>query len=320
MAEKRMNHKQRLTAALECRTPDSVPTFELEFQLENEMFGQTFDYGRMSCENLAQCGPNERDVILNEYTDHLIDLYYNKLEYSSFMLPWAGSEETTLDTLRLLRKKIGDTAMIHTHGDGTFALPDGNEMYAFSYRIADDWDGLIEEARQKAENAIERNKIYADAGVDLFVLCDDYCYNSGPYISPAMFAELITPFLAHIIEETRKLGVYTIKHTDGNIMPILDQLIDCKPHAIHSLDPMAGVDIAEVKRLTAGKVAICGNVNCALMQTGTDEEVIESCRYAMDSGKPGGGYIYTTSNVPFRGLPAERYQMVLDYWKAHREY
>ena len=88
-----------------------------------------------------------------------------------------------------------------------------------------------------------------DAGVDSFILCSDYCFNSGPFLSPAMFREFITPYLAQIIEAIRADGAYAIKHTDGNIMPILDQLIECRPHALHPLDPMAGVDIKEVKAL-----------------------------------------------------------------------
>jgi uroporphyrinogen decarboxylase len=38
-------------------------------------------------------------------------------------------------------------------------------------------------------------------------------------------------------------------------MPILDQLVECEPHALHSIDPQAGVDLAEVKRLVGDKVA-----------------------------------------------------------------
>ena len=69
------------------------------------------------------------------------------------------------------------------------------------------------------------------------------------------------------------MGFYAIKHTDGNIMPILDQLVQAGPHALHSLDPQGGVDIAEVKRLYGDRVCLIGNVNCGLLDTGTDEEV-----------------------------------------------
>ncbi|MGN1250347.1 MAG: hypothetical protein ACI4XW_09725, partial [Candidatus Spyradocola sp.] len=37
-------------------------------------------------------------------------------------------------------------------------------------------------------------------------------------------------------------------------------------------------------------------------------------------GKPGGGYIFCTSNVPFKGMPPERYRLILDVWKRMRDY
>ena len=148
-------------------------------------------------------------------------------------------------------------------------------------------------------------------GVDGFALCCDYCFNDGPFLSPTMFAEFVTPFLAELVAGYRQMGYYVIKHTDGQIMPILDQLVACRPHALHSLDPMAGVDIAEVKRLVGDRVCLIGNVNCALMQTGTDEEVRASAEYALRSGMPGGGSIFSTSNVAFKGLPLERYELIM---------
>lgn len=33
-----------------------------------------------------------------------------------------------------------------------------------------------------------------------------------------------------------------------------------------------------------------------------------------------GGYIFCTSNVPFKGMPPERYQLALDVWKRMRDY
>ena len=68
------------------------------------------------------------------------------------------------------------------------------------------------------------------------------------------------------------MGLYTIKHTDGNIMPILDSLIAAEPHALHSLDPQGGVDLGGLKQANGDSVCLIGNVNCGLLQTGTDEE------------------------------------------------
>ncbi len=310
-----MTHRDRAICALECRVPDRIPTFELEYQLAPLMFGHDF----LTMHDLVGLSQKEHDYKLEENANFMVEVF-DKLDYSIIPVSWL-SEEDTVATAKMINRLTGGKVLLTHHGDGTFEIPDGNHMYDFSYRIADDPDGVIAEAEARAAAAMERNKRLFDAGIESFILCADYCYNSGPFLSPKMFRRYITPYLAQIIDHIRSMGGYAIKHTDGNIMPILDQLIECRPHAIHSLDPMAGVDIAVVKEAThkAG-VAICGNVNCALMQTGTDDEVRESALYALKHGKPGGGYFYTTSNVPFRGLPAARYEMILDIWKQHRDY
>ena len=316
-----MTQKERGIAALTGKIPDQVPTFELEFQLEKEMFGAYPPLHDVSEAEFAALSAAQRDRLLHRHAEFLVEMY-EKLEYFSIptFMYIRGGLETELQLVRILREMVGERVMLHTHGDGTFALPDGNQMYEFAYRIADDPEGLHEEARRMMRGAIEANKRKLDAGIDLLILCSDYCYNSGPFISPQMFSELIAPYLTEIVREARRDGAYVVKHTDGNIMPILDQLVAAQPHALHSLDPMAGVDIAEVKRLYGDRIALCGNVNCALMQTGTEQEVIDSAMYGLTHAKPGGGYVFCTSNVPFRGLPADRYELILDVWRKHRVY
>lgn len=324
-----MTPKERAVAALNLKIPDRVPTFELEFQLEEEMFGRRFYTGDLSVENLAKMSKKEKEEKIFNLAEYVVHVY-SSLEYSIIPGLYLGDTsgfwdkgivpEETKFFIKCLREIVGDTYMIHYHGDGTFAIPDGNDMYEFAYAIADDPDDLKNRATAMADAAIERNKRLADAGADCSILCSDYCYNSGPFISPEMFGEFIQPYLYKIIDEAKKAGLYTIKHTDGNIMPILNQLADCKPHALHSIDPMAGVDIKEVKRLVGDKLCLCGNVHCAALQTGTDEEVTASAEYCLTHAKPGGGYIFCTSNVPFKGMPVERYRMILDIWKRMRNY
>lgn len=324
-----MTPKQRAVAALTLKTPDMVPTFELEFQLEEEMFGRKFITENLLPENLAKLSKKEKEKEIFELAEYYVQVY-SSLEYSIIPINilidlndlWKNGilpEEMKL-LHKYLKELIGDTMMLGFHGDGTFSIPEGNEMYEFAYAIADDPDGVKQRAETLAQDTIRRNKALRKSGIDCLFLCSDYCYNSGPFISPAMFEEFIQPYLYKIIEEARKDGFYTIKHTDGNIMPILNQLVECRPHALHSIDPMAGVDIKEVKRLVGDKVCLCGNVNCALLQTGTEEEIIASAEYCLTQAKPGGGYIFCTSNIPFKGMNPDRYRLMLNVWKRMRTY
>ena len=309
-----MTPKERAVVALTRNIPDYVPTFELEFQLEEEMFGKSF----LRQKDLEDKTAGEKGILIEKNAEYMVQVY-EALEYSIIPVHYLDDDGIEA-TIKALRKIVGDKYLITTHGDGTYKIPEGAEMLDFVYWLADKPEEAKQVAAKNAEKAIERNKRFINAGIDCFILCRDYCFNSGPFLSPEMFREFIQPYLYRIIKETREAGAYTIKHTDGNIMPILDQLVECNPHALHSLDPMAGVDIREVKHLVGDKVCLCGNVHCAALQTGTDEEVIASAEYCLTYAKPGGGYIFSTSNCVFKGMRPERYQLVQDVWKRMRAY
>ena len=321
-----MTPKERAIMALTLKQPDQVPTFELEFQLAEEMFGKNLLPFALTKAEIGKLSAADKERMLNQLAEDYAYVY-EALDYAIIPGPygigdaWHGSITPELGfMIKKIKELTGGRRMLGYHADGTFSLPDGNAMYEFSYRMIDEPEVLHAEAKQMMDNVILHNKILAEAGIEVGLMCCDYCYNSGPFISPKQFGEFIQPYLAKIIEEGKKEGLYMIKHTDVNIMPILDQLVECRPHALHSIDPMADVDIKEVKARVGDKVCLCGNVHCAAMQTGTDEEVIASAEYCMTHGKPNGGYIFCTSNVPFKGMPPHRYQMILDVWKRMRDY
>jgi uroporphyrinogen decarboxylase len=80
------------------------------------------------------------------------------------------------------------------------------------------------------------------------------------------------------------------------------------------------VDIAEVKRLYGDRVCLIGNVNCGLLDTGTEGQVVASARYALQSGMPGGGYIFSTSNCIYTGMRLASYERMLDVWRGEGNY
>jgi len=233
----------------------------------------------------------------------------------------ASADDEIRRTLDIIADTVGRRFFLMLHGDATYGIPSGANMAQFVESLIDKPQEMKDQASRQVDAALARAEKYRRHGLlDGFALCSDYCFNSGPFVSPAMFDEFITPFLVRLTAGYRDMGFYVIKHTDGNIMPILDSLLASRPHALHSLDPQGGVDIAQLKRLIGKQVCLCGNVNCALMDTGTDEQVIESARYALRHGMPGGGYIFCTSNCIYTGMALRRYELILDVWRAEGNY
>ncbi|HCE46345.1 MAG TPA: hypothetical protein DET40_22595 [Lentisphaeria bacterium] len=316
-----MTSRERFIAALERRPIEGrVPHFELVFFLTMEAFGKIHPSQR-NYSQWDQMEEKERQLHRNEIADLYI-MTAEKYEHDAIFLhpnPWKLDEIERL--VDIIREKSGDKYFLMLHGDATYGIPDGDHMVDFSYRIVDEPDVLKKDAERMVNETLERGeKLKRKGGIDGFALCSDYCLNTGPFFSPEQFAEFVTPYLSKLIKGYRDIGYYTIKHTDGNIMPIIDQLVGAKPHALHSLDPQAGVDIAEVKRLYGDQVCLIGNVNCGLLQTGTDEEARNSARYALKSGMPGGGYIFSTSNCVYTGMQLSRYEMILDVWRKEGNY
>lgn len=316
-----MTPRDRFIAALE-RKPltGRVPHFELVFFLTMEAFGRLHTSQR-SYGQWQQMEEKERQLHRNDVADLFIMTARKYEQNAIFLHPNPGGFDELCRLIDIIRDKSGDEFFLMIHGDATYGIPGGSSMVEYCCRIADDPDGLKQQAATMVDDAFARAElIKAHGGLDGFALCADYCLNTGPFLSPAQFSEFVTPYLARLIKGYREMGFYTIKHTDGNIMPILDQLVQAEPDALHSLDPQAGVDIAEVKRLYGDRVCLIGNVNCGLMDTGTDDEVRESARYALKHGMPGGGYIFSTSNCIYTGMKLERYEMILDVWRKEGNY
>jgi len=269
-----------------------------------------------------QMTEKERRLHRNEIADIWLAVAERFGHSAIFVRPNPGHPEAEVfRMLDLLREKSGDRYCLLLGGDCTYGIPSGSKMMEFTSRLADEPEKMKAEARDNVNRSLDMAERCArHGGLDGYVLTVDYCFNTGPFLSPGMFSEFVTPYLSDLIKGYRDRGFYTIKHCDGNIMPILDQLVQARPDALHSIDPQAGVDIAEVKRLAGDRVCLVGNVNCGLLQTGTDQEVIDSARYALRSGMPGYGYIFATSNVVYTGMRLDRYELMLSVWRTEGNY
>jgi uroporphyrinogen decarboxylase len=316
-----MTPRDRFIAALERRPlAGRVPHFELVFYLTMEAFGQVHPTHRRY-DQWDQMEAKERDLHRRQMADIYIATA-EKYEHSAiFVHANPGSVDETLRLVDIIREKSNDRFFLMRHGDATFSIPDGTTMSDFAYRMTDEPEKLKAEASAMVYEAIRDAERYQrHGGLDGFALCSDYCFNNGPFLRPRQFAEFVTPYLARLVQAYREMGFYVIKHTDGNIMPIIDQLLQTNPHALHSLDPQGGVDIAEVKKRYGNQVCLIGNINCGLLDTGTEAEIAGSVRYALKHGMPGGGYVFSTSNCVYTGMSLARYEYMLDIWRKEGNY
>jgi uroporphyrinogen decarboxylase len=137
-------------------------------------------------------------------------------------------------------------------------------------------------------------------------------------VSPKHTARFIAPSLKQVVDYCHSRKVPCLKHTDGNIWNIFEIIIGTGVDAIHPIDPLAGMDLGEVKVKYGDKLCLMGNVDCGeLLSWGTKEEVREIVKDCIRKAGKGGGYICMSSNVIHAAVNPENY---IEMVQSVREY
>ncbi len=144
-------------------------------------------------------------------------------------------------------------------------------------------------------------KHICELGFDFIWAGDDIAFNSGPMISPQTFRQHFMPYYCRVAE---RITLPWIFHTDGNFLPILDDLLSLKMDALHPNEPDA-VDIREVKEKVNGRVSLIGNIDINVLSRGTPKEVETLTRDTIRSVAEDGRFILSSSNAITRSCQVE---------------
>jgi len=177
-------------------------------------------------------------------------------------------------------------------------------------------------ARGVVDLSVELNLEYAKEcarrGADFVMTGDDYASTDQPLMSPKVFREILYPGLKRVFAGFKEAGLYTIKHSDGNIRPILDMILDAQPDCLDPIDPAGGLDIGQMKREYGDRFAMKGNVDCIrTLPFGSVEDVVRETKEVIRKASAGGGLIVSSSNSILSQVKPGNY---LAMWNTIRAY
>jgi len=313
-----MTGKERMIHALK-REPISglVPHFELVFFLTMEKFGWVHPEHRQYSQ-WNQMSRKEQRLHLEDIADLHIKTAEAYHHDAIFLHPTIFDLASVTEILEIIRERTGDQYLTMIHGDPTFSIPNGDGMMDFTVKMYEEPEKLHEQAKRSFDWIHSFAEALQGKGLlDCFCLCSDYAFNANPFFTNDQFAEFVFPYLRDIISEYHRMGYWVIKHTDGNINPILDQIVAAGPDALQSVDPQGGMNLTDVRARYGDRITTIGNVNCGLLQTGTQEEADADVRRCLHEGMDDGknGFVFSTSNCVYTGLPLERYERMLEIWQ-----
>ena len=161
----------------------------------------------------------------------------------------------------------------------------------------------------------------AALGVDGITGGNDWAFKTAPMFSVRVLRTLIAPYLKQIVDETHRLGLRYIKHIDGDIRSHLPVLVDeVGIDGLHAIEPDANMDIFDLKRRYAGRLALLGNLDCDLLARGTPAQIDTAVARLIREVAPGGGYVFSTANTVLKDVTAENLDAMLDAARRYGRY
>ena len=142
-----------------------------------------------------------------------------------------------------------------------------------------------------------------DTGVWIY---DDMAYNEGPMFSPDSFEKVFLPAYRRMIDAYKTAGArYVLLHSDGNIMPILDMLVDAGIDGLNPLEKRAGMDAELIRERYPHLILTGGMCNTETLVKGPVEHIESETRRLIELGRHGGLVIGTHSISP--EIPLEHF-------------
>ncbi len=339
-----MTSEERVLAALDRREPDQVPHFEWVHSppvVKQVTGGGTYLdlIELLDIDGIAlgaayrqkQLGPN---LWLDEWGATRIvaeDGYPVVVEDRTFLKTWADVEKWQppdpddpyrYEPLKAAVERFGGQRAIVLRLRDVFSCPRdymGYEHAMVSMVLEPELvSAVIEKSLNHYLRVLERA---VEIGVTCVVTGDDIANNRGPLFSPRTFESLMLPHYKRLVQAIHSYGLKHLKHSDGNMYPVLDDIADAGSDLIDPIDPMAGMELKVVKEKYGQRMALKGNVDqVELLRVGPPAKVVEAVKQCILDAGVGGGYICSSSNSIHPGVDIDLYRVMIDAIHRYGKY
>ena len=225
---------------------------------------------------------------------------------------WYAFSENRIDREALLRQKKererGALTLIGIPGafDEPRQLLGEAELCAACYEEPEMLADMLETFTDTAVRVIER--VGAAVPIDILCVHEDMAGKSGPLFGPSQIRQFFRPYYTKVWEAAKAYGARLFSmDSDGDMSPILGDLIDCGLNCIHPMEPVGGNDIVELRKKYGKKVCFKGGIDKHALAKGKDA-VRKELEYRLAPHLMGGGTIFGLDHRIPNGVPIDTYR------------
>ena len=144
--------------------------------------------------------------------------------------------------------------------------------------------------------------------IDCVHVHEDMAGKSGPLFGPAQIREFFKPYYRRVWEAAQAHGAKLFSQdSDGDMSPILDELVDCGINCIHPLEPVGGNDMVELRKKYGKRLCFKGGIDKHALTRGK-EAVRAELEYRLAPHLMGGGTVFGLDHRIPNGVSIETYR------------
>jgi len=160
--------------------------------------------------------------------------------------------------------------------------------------------------------------------IDIIKIGDDLGMQQSLLMSPATYRSMLKPIhAASIAAIRRRTSAKVFFHTDGDVFPLLDDLVEIGVDILNPIQTSAGqmADLAILKRRYGDVLTFCGGIDTQrILPHGTPDEVRAEVRRVIGELAPGGGYLLASVHTIMDDVPAANILAMVDAAETYGTY
>ena len=168
--------------------------------------------------------------------------------------------------------------------------------------------------KERALRALEAG----DGQIDIVFSGGDIGTQKGMMLSPGLWREHIKPFSKELIRPFKDMGLITMYHSCGSMVPVIEDLIEIGLDILDPIQPLAaGMDAESLKKQFGDRLVFRGGIDeQKLLPYGTVDDVRRETGRVIDVLGEEGGYILCAAHAIQPDTPEEN---VMAMYETGRE-
>ncbi len=185
---------------------------------------------------------------------------------------------------------------------------DPGRLATFVERLGDFLVGIVEGQIEAARGKLSGMYVWGDIA-----------FRGGMLFSPDFWRAVHKPQLKRICGTIHDAGLKVIYHGCGNARAVYEDLIEAGVDGYNPLEAKAGLDVVELKREYAGRLAFNGNIDVQVLSTNDRHLVRAEVLRKLNAAK-GGGYILQSDHSIPDGVAPATYDYMVQLFREHNRY